>query len=162
MCAGPPTIRQHPTVIDAALSMYFRPETGGLTLVALEDDNRFDESPDAEPPSMARPAVTRVVERLCQRVPGMEEGSYHSSHTGRDGITPDQRPILSQAGPEGFYLACGFSGTGFKLGPAVGLCMAELIVDGQATTVDITPFSFERFARGEMLKGEHAYATMWR
>ena len=89
----------------------------------------------------------------------MDEGSFHSAHAGRDGLTPDQRPILGPAGPEGFYLACGFSGTGFKLGPAVGACMAELIVDGRAATVDITPFAFDRFARGELLHGAH---TMWR
>jgi sarcosine oxidase subunit beta len=91
----------------------------------------------------------------------MEAGSFQSAHAGRDGLTPDQRPVLGQAGPEGFYLACGFSGTGFKLGPAVGACMAELIVDGHATTVDITPFAFERFARGEFLRGQHDF-TMWR
>ena len=39
----------------------------------------------------------------------------------------------------------GFSGAGFKKGPAVGQCMAELIVDGRATTVDLTPFRLSRF-----------------
>jgi sarcosine oxidase subunit beta len=157
----PPSIRPHPTVIDDALAMYFRPETGGLTLIALEDENRFDEAPEADLATVERTAMLRAVERLCRRVPGMEAGSFQSAHAGRDGLTPDQRPVLGQAGPEGFYLACGFSGTGFKLGPAVGACMAELIVDGHATTVDITPFAFERFARGEFLRGQHDF-TMWR
>ena len=40
--------------------------------------------------------------------------------------------------------------------------MAELIVDGQAKTVDITPFDPLRFARGDLLKGEHAYEDTWR
>ena len=31
----PAAVLPHPTVIDDALSMYFRPETGGLTLIAL-------------------------------------------------------------------------------------------------------------------------------
>jgi sarcosine oxidase subunit beta len=158
----PPAVRFHPTVIDLSLSMYFRPETGGLTLVALEDSNRFGEPPDDELASVTRVAANQVVERLCQRIPAMEHGSYHSAHVGRDGITPDQRPIMAQAGPEGFYLACGFSGTGFKLGPAIGACMAELIVDGRATTVDIAPFNAERFGRGEMLTGEHNYGPLWR
>ena len=75
----------------------------------------------------------------------------HSAHGGMDGITPDQRAIMGQAGPEGFYLACGFSGTGFKIGPAMGLCMAELIIDGRATTVDIRPFGLSRFSEGKKL-----------
>lgn len=157
----PPGIPFHPTVIDDSLSMYFRPETGGLTLIALEDENRFDEAPDAELASVSRAAAYRATERLCRRMPQMEESSLQSAHAGRDGLTPDQRPVIGPAGPAGFYVACGFSGTGFKLGPAVGACMSELILDGQAVTVDITCFDLSRFARGELLQSKHGH-TMWR
>ncbi len=92
----------------------------------------------------------------------MEGASLHSSQGGYDGITPDQHAILGQAGPEGFYLVCGFSGTGFKIGPAVGACMSELILDGEATTVDISPFTLDRFTEGKLLKGEHEYDNLWR
>lgn len=155
----PPQIRSHPTVIDDALSMYYRPETGGLTLIALEDENRFDEAPESDIAGVSRASMLRAVERLCRRIPAMEGGSFQSAHAGRDGLTPDQRPVLGKAGPKGFYLACGFSGTGFKLGPAVGACMAELIVDGQAKTVDIDVFTYERFARGKLIQTDH---TLWR
>ncbi|MCB8985395.1 MAG: FAD-binding oxidoreductase [Ardenticatenaceae bacterium] len=151
----------HPTVIDMANSMYFRPETGGLTLVGLEDNNPIGLSPDGDAEHAAPDFVDRAVDRICRRIPQMEEGSLHSAHSGFDGITPDQRAILGAAGPEGFYLACGFSGTGFKIGPAVGACMAELIVNGRAQTVDITPFSLDRFSSGQLLKGDHAYANVW-
>ena len=91
----------------------------------------------------------------------MDEGYQHSSHGGYDGITPDQRAILGSAGPEGFYLTCDFSGTGFKIALAVGECLAELIVDGTAKPVDIRPFSWERFSKGKMLEGEHSYQNIW-
>jgi glycine/D-amino acid oxidase-like deaminating enzyme len=81
---------------------------------------------------------------------------------GRDGITPDQKAVIDQAGPEGFYVACGFSGTGFKLSPAVGVCVAELILDGSAKLVDISSLNLDRFARGELLKGEYSYGHIWR
>jgi sarcosine oxidase subunit beta len=152
----------HPTVIDDPNAMYFRPETGGLTLVGLEDGNPLGESPEGFTDKAKPGFVERAVERICRRVPGMENAVLHSAHGGYDGITPDQRAILGQAGPDGFYLDCGFSGTGFKLGPAVGACMAELIVDGVASTVDITPFAPSRFAEGRLLKGEHAYDRIWR
>jgi sarcosine oxidase subunit beta len=152
----------HPTVIDEACAMYFRPETGGLTLVGLEDGNPLGESPEDDTDHALPGFVDRAVARICQRVPGMEQGTLHSAHGGRDGITPDQHPILGQAGPEGFYLQCGFSGTGFKIAPAVGACMAELILDGQARTVDISPFALRRFAEGRVLRGEHPYADIWR
>lgn len=151
----------HPTVIDMANSMYFRPETGGLTLVGLEDNNPIGLSPDGDADHAAPDFVDRAVERICRRIPQMEQGSLHSAHSGFDGITPDQRAILGAAGPEGFYLSCGFSGTGFKIGPAVGTCLAELIVEGAAKTVDIAPFSLDRFASGSLLKGDHAYENVW-
>jgi sarcosine oxidase subunit beta len=151
----------HLTVIDDAKTMYFRPETGGLTLLGLEDGNPVGDSPAEFADNVAPDFVDRAVDRICQRIPLMEHGSLHSTHGGIDGITPDQRAILGQAGPDGYYLACGFSGTGFKIGPAVGLCMAELIVDGRAQTVDITPFALQRFAEGKELVGEHAYDNIW-
>lgn len=158
----PPSLGpSHPTVIDMANSMYFRPETGGLTLVGLEDANPLGLSPDGDADHAAPGFVERAVERLCRRIPEMETGSLHSAHSGFDGLTPDQRGIIGPAGPEGFYLACGFSGTGFKIAPAVGACLAELITTGQAETVDISPFSPQRFASGELLKGRHAYGDVW-
>lgn len=152
----------HPTVIDFPNSMYFRPETGGLTLVGLEDDNPIGESPESDSETAKPGFVERAIDRICIRIPGMDQGSLQSSHGGYDGITPDQRAILGSAGPEGFYLECGFSGTGFKIAPAVGACMAELIVDGEAQTADIKPFNPQRFTEGEMLVGDHSYENIWR
>jgi sarcosine oxidase subunit beta len=152
----------HPTVIDFPNSMYFRPETGGLTLIGLEDANPIGESPDGDSEHAKPGFVERAIDRICRRMPGMDQGSLHSAHGGYDGITPDQRAILGQAGPQGFYLVCGFSGTGFKISPAVGRCMAELIVDGKAQTVDIQPFYPNRFTEGRLLEGENAYENIWR
>jgi sarcosine oxidase subunit beta len=153
---------EHPTVIDFPNSMYFRPETGGLTLVGLEDDNPIGEAPDGDT-ERAKPGFSeRAIDRICKRVPGMDQGSLHSSHGGYDGITPDQRAILGAAGPEGFYLDCGFSGTGFKIAPAVGACVAELIVNGKSETVDISAFDLSRFESGTLLKGVDSYENIWR
>lgn len=158
----PAHIPDHLTVIDSSLSMYFRPDSGNLTLVALEDDSRLDEPADKDLGYVAKDFVERATDRICLRIPAMEEGSLHSSHVGRDGLTPDQRAIIGQAGPEGYFLATGFSGTGFKLSPAVGLCVSELILDGRSKTVDISGFDPMRFERGEQLKGENNYGFIWR
>ncbi|MFL7892920.1 MAG: NAD(P)/FAD-dependent oxidoreductase [Anaerolineales bacterium] len=154
--------REHPTVIDFPNSMYFRPETGGLTLVGLEDDNPIGVAPDSDTERAQPGFIERAIERICERIPGMDQGSLHSAHGGFDGITPDQRAILGPAGPEGFYLDCGFSGTGFKIAPAVGACMAELIINGKAETADISPLSFSRFESGDLLKGDEPYDSIWR
>ena len=151
----------HPTVIDFSNEMYFRPE-GNLTLVGLEDGNPLGESPDGDTDHARKGFVERGIDRLCRRIPIMENGALHSAHGGYDGITPDQHPILGAAGPQGFYLDCGFSGTGFKTAPAVGLCMSELILDGKSKTIDLSIYSPQRFAEGKQITGDHAYTSIWR
>ena len=55
-------------------------------------------------------------------------------------------------GIDGFLLACGFSGHGFQHSPATGRLMAELILDGRTTGIDIAPLSVTRFATGALLR----------
>jgi sarcosine oxidase subunit beta len=150
----------HPTAIDFANEMYFRPE-GNLTLVGLEDGNPLGESPDTDTDHARKGFVERGIDRICRRIPIMEQGGLHSAHGGYDGITPDQHPLLGPAGPDGFYLDCGFSGTGFKISPAVGLCMSEMLLDGESRTVDLRIYSPSRFAEGHPVVGEHPYSSIW-
>ena len=150
-----------PIVIDEINEIYFRPEGSETMLVGLEGGNEVGGSPD-RPLATPRPdVVEEMVRRVCARVPWMADGTLRTSHGGQDGITPDQHGILGRAGPDGFYLACGFSGTGFKTAPAIGRCLAELILDGRATTADIDGYSLERFAAGRPLIGEHPYRMLW-
>jgi hypothetical protein len=50
-------------------------------------------------------------------------------------------------------------GSGFKIAPAVGACMAELITDGRAKTVDVGPFGLARFGAGRTVEGPYPYAV---
>jgi sarcosine oxidase subunit beta len=151
-----------PVVIDDANSMYFRPEGSELVLVGLEDANETGSAPDRDTASAAADFRDRATERIVRRIPGLVDGTFRSAHSGQDGLSPDQHAILGPAGPTGFYLDCGHSGTGFKTAPGVGLGMAEMIVDGAAATVDLAPYGFGRFAAGQPLVGEHAYEATWR
>lgn len=158
----PEGMGRHPVIIDFPNSMYARPEGDSLTLVALEDGNPLGGSPDAPVDAAAPGFLEKAAERLSQRLPGMVDAGLHSAHSGQDGITPDMHPIIGPAGPAGFYLDCGFSGTGFKIAPAVGAALAELILDGEASIADLRPYRYERFAEGDLVEGEHPYAPIWR
>ncbi len=151
-----------PIVIDEVNGVYFRPEGGDLMLVGLEGRNEVGGSPDRSLDTAAPATIEDMVRRLCTRVPWMTEGTFRTAHGGQDGITPDQRPILGRAGPDGLFVACGFSGTGFKTAPAIGACLAELILDGRTTTADISAYGLDRFAAGRPLIGEHSYGVLWR
>ena len=83
----------------------------------------------------------------------MQEALAVKGYAGLYTITPDWNLILS-AVPEvsGYYVATGDSGHSFKLGPAAGMMMAELIVEGKSTTIDVTPFRLSRFAEGNLFR----------
>jgi sarcosine oxidase subunit beta len=154
-----------PVVIDDANTMYFRPEGSETVLVGLEDHTDSLGSPDQETESVAADFPELVIDRITRRLPGLADGTFRAAHSGQDGLTPDQRAILGAAGPDGpdgFFLDCGHSGTGFKTAPAIGQAMAELILDGATRTVDLSPFALDRFAQDHLLVGEHSYGHTWR
>jgi sarcosine oxidase subunit beta len=151
-----------PIVIDEINGVYFRPEGTEMMLVGLETGNELGGIPDRPLTAVPSAEIESMIDQLCRRLPWMVHGTLRTAHGGQDGMTPDQRAILGAAGPDGFYLVCGFSGTGFKTAPAVGACMTELILDGRATTVDISAYGLDRFAAGRLLVGEHPYGNLWR
>jgi glycine/D-amino acid oxidase-like deaminating enzyme len=62
-------------------------------------------------------------------------------------VTQDSLPLIgSVRGLEGAYLATGHSVWGILNAPATGEAMAELIMDGAAHTVDLSPFDPGRLA----------------
>ena len=78
--------------------------------------------------------------------------------TGIYDMTPDARPLLGEiAGISGLYVCAGFSGMGFKISPAIGIVMSELLLDGHAKSVDITSFRPSRFAEGKPIRAEFEY-----
>jgi glycine/D-amino acid oxidase-like deaminating enzyme len=61
-------------------------------------------------------------------------------------VTPDAVPVIDRVeAVPGFFLATGFSGHGFGIGPGAGRLIADLVA-GDAPVVDPTPFRFARFA----------------
>jgi sarcosine oxidase, subunit beta len=158
----PPSLGKFPACIDDVINCYFRPEGGSLILAAGEDESMRGEAPDAEDQTPTPTFVEKLIDSMVKRIPKIEQSGLHSIHVGRDGITSDQRAIYSGTNIEGFYLACGLSGTGFKTSPAAGASMVELILDGKSKTVDISQFRFERFAEGNLLDGEFGYGHIWK
>jgi sarcosine oxidase subunit beta len=52
---------------------------------------------------------------------------------------------------EGYVVVTGFSGHGFMHGPIAGLLTAEIILDGQASTLDISVLDYGRFQTNQLL-----------
>jgi glycine/D-amino acid oxidase-like deaminating enzyme len=91
-------------------------------------------------------------------VPALENAEVMRGVTGVYDMTPDARPLLGEIpGIKGLSLCAGFSGMGFKLSPAIGVVMSELLLDGTARTVDVSTFRPARFAAGSPIKAEFEY-----
>ena len=99
---------------------------------------------------------TEALSRVSQRFPVLEEGRIARGYAGCFDVTPDWHPILDRVGPDGSYVAVGFSGHGFKLSPAVGQMMAALITEGPERRIPTSPtFRLSRFAEGKPIRGTY-------
>jgi glycine/D-amino acid oxidase-like deaminating enzyme len=149
--------------IDSTTQTYFRPEAGGrMTLVGSftgprgADPDQVLAAPD---PVTAHPAdLAELVGAAAGRLPALADAGIARGVTGAYDMTPDCRPLLGEVpGLAGLVLAAGFSGTGFKISPAVGEAIAELITSGKANHVDIEPFRPGRFAEGRPIRATFPY-----
>ena len=136
-----------PLTIDFHRGWYFRQEVDGYLLSGpLDKEPSFNLHVDYD-------AMAEAVEQAIYRVPTLENARIARGWAGLYEISPDHHAILGKVPEvEGFILANGFSGHGFQHSPAVGKVITELIVDGKATTIDISPLLVERFSRGEMIQ----------
>jgi sarcosine oxidase subunit beta len=137
---------------------YFRPESTILTIVGVPNTD-YDVDPDTLATGLPPHAAAEGAQFLTHRIPAMEGATLARGFRAFDLYSADRHAILGRVdGPDGLYLATAFSGSGFKIAPAVGTCMAELILDGAAKTVDIRAFGLRRFAEGQPLEGPYPYA----
>jgi sarcosine oxidase subunit beta len=148
----------HMTVIDNVQGTYFRPESGILTIVGVPSRG-WDPDLDSQATGLPPTAAAEGARILTHRIPAMEGATLARGFRAFDGYSKDGHAILDRvSGLDGLFLATAFSGSGFKIAPAVGTCMAELILDGEAKTVDIRAFGLQRLADRRPLEGPHPYA----
>jgi sarcosine oxidase subunit beta len=140
-----------PFVIDFAAGLYFHREGPGLLTGQSNplEQPGFDESVDLD---WEQQHLTRAV----QRMPLLEQAGLAHLWAGLYEMTPDAHPLIGPLSPlTNAYILAGFSGHGFMHGPIAGKLLAELILDGHTSTLDITPLSPTRFANAEASSREY-------
>jgi len=140
--------RTYPLTIDLATGVYVRSEGDRVLfgLDNLEQEFGFTEGVDQD-------WLEHVLLTGVDRFPWWAEMGVdmRASWWGYYGVSPDNSPIIGlHPGQEGWVDACGFSGHGIMHAPATGVAVSELILDGAATTVDVTHFAHERFGRTDV------------
>jgi sarcosine oxidase, subunit beta len=97
--------------------------------------------------------VDAVTAKAHRRVPVLREAAVDRGACwgGLYEVTPDKHAVLGLApGCPNLFLANGSSGHGVMHAPALGQLLAEIICDGEASTVDVTPLRPTRFAEGAL------------
>jgi sarcosine oxidase subunit beta len=129
-----------PFVMDLAVEWYFRKEGKGILLgMGIEESTTFE-------PQLEWEFLDAMIQRALHRAPILANARVMRGWAGLRALTPDDYPILGHAPTvEGLINCCGWGGHGVMHAPIGGTLIAELIVDGKATTLDLTPFSIDRF-----------------
>ncbi len=156
--------RTHITAGDFIHNIYYRPE-GGLTFVGsidpndaknLADPDHYNESADFD-------FIAQMSAQICKCYPFMNQALSKGGWTGIYDVTPDWHPIIDEAPRgSGMFHAAGFSGHGFKLGPAVGVMIADMVARARAPTdgMDRRLFRYARFAENDWVRGKYEYSIV--
>jgi sarcosine oxidase, subunit beta len=109
---------------------------------------------------VARPSagtISAMLRRVAQVLPALETAPLARFWGGVIDLTPDGLPVIDRApGIAGLFVAAGFSGHGFGIGPAVGQALGDLIL-GRRSRFAMEAFRFDRFGEGQ---GEAAALTL--
>ncbi len=145
--------------IDSTTQTYFRPEAGGARTLIGSFTGPRGMDPDTIPQAGTPDELAAMVEATSLRVPCLAEAGIGPSVTGAYDMTPDWRPLLGEVpGTTGLVVAVGLSGMGFKISPAVGESIAELVTGSRSASVDLEPFRPGRFEEGEPIQAPFPYA----
>ena len=172
----PLTVTRHPVVVmqrppawraptpvwgDLIGGWYFKPDgESGIMVGSVRDDHRsvgaddYNQTPTHEEIATASAAIVR-------RFPVMEDGTARKGWAGVYDVTPDSQPVIDAvARVPGFFCAFGFSGHGFKIAPAVGRIVADLVLDGRCTRYDTGLFRHDRFDAGDLHQSGYSYSII--
>ncbi|MFB6254156.1 MAG: NAD(P)/FAD-dependent oxidoreductase [Halobacteriaceae archaeon] len=141
-----------PLTIDLDNDVHFRPERDGKALIG----GHVGDDPATDPDTYSRDFDLDWAETILNRA--NKCATYFGPQTrirrgwaGLYAVTPDHHPIIDEIKP-GFITAGGFSGHGFQHAPATGKIVADIIIDGGTSRVDLGLLSLDRFANNNLIE----------
>jgi sarcosine oxidase subunit beta len=130
-----------PFTYDLEAAWYMRREGPGMLIGmgAVESDE--------EDPQVDWSFLDVIGEHSMHRAPALADAGIQSGWAGLRPVTPDDEPILGPVSQlRGYFNDCGWGGHGIMNAPAAGMAVAQWIVHGEPTSIDIRPFTAGRFA----------------
>jgi glycine/D-amino acid oxidase-like deaminating enzyme len=128
---------------DLPNGYYFRPEGEELFLVGpLHPEPQVD--PDDFDERLAERESADLGGRVVRRIPGLEAAQARGGWASLYDVSPDWQPVIGEIA-EGVFVDAGTSGHGFKLAPALGRHVADLVT-GAEVDPRLAQFDPARFA----------------
>lgn len=152
-----------PVVSDLVSLQYCRLEGSGQFLVGNSDHADFERKlvdPDSYSNKATEASIMNYAEKVMHRFPGFPEPAVTHTYAGVYDVPPDWNPVIAPVGGiDGLVLCAGFAGHGFKISPAVGNLVADLVLEGDSTDPEVpaSDFRLERFAESAPLRSLHPY-----
>ena len=139
-----------PAHCDLPNGYYFRPEGDELFLMGpLHAEPQVD--PDAFDEHLGPDESHTLGAAAVRRVPGLEHATARGGWASLYDVSPDWQPVIGEIA-QGVFVDAGTSGHGFKLAPALGRHLADLVA-GAGTDPGLEQFHPRRF------DGDHALAA---
>lgn len=146
-----PALRHEWKVLRLRLGKDFFDEIRTPTRWSLDVESPFERQRVLNPdPS---PSVLRGIRKNLDAVfPAFANVPIVESWAGMVETTPDVVPVIGEEeNLPGFFVATGFSGHGFGLGPGAGMAIASLLA-GDESGIDLAPFRRKRFFDGSPIR----------
>ncbi len=146
-----PAFRQEHGAVRLRLDGEFLAELGTPTRWALDQASPFEQSRVLGP--QPSPGILGEIRSGLRRsFPEIADAPLLETWAGMIETSPDVLPIISPAaGLEGFFIATGFSGHGFGIGPGAGRLVADMVT-GRAQAEELRPFRLSRFFDGSPIR----------
>jgi sarcosine oxidase subunit beta len=142
-----------PFTFDILTGTHFKPESSGILFLKINPDEgpSFNEEPDMD-------WLENVIPDLIHVMPRLENVGIADAWAGLYDMSPDHSAILGPIpGVAGLYVSIGFSGHGLMHAPGVGISMAEYLLDGKTSTLDVSEYRPERFGEGRLIEEAAVY-----
>ncbi|MCG7520110.1 FAD-binding oxidoreductase [Ruegeria sp. Ofav3-42] len=151
-----PAFRQEWRSLQFRFSKRWAAEAGQDRSWLPTDVTPFEHCRVLDPEPSAK-ALRQAWARARKGFPSLDQAEIVQSWAGLIDVTPDAIPVMSSVDEiPGMFIATGFSGHGFGIGPGAGRLMADLVC-GTTPCVDPAAFRLSRFTDGSKVRPDAGY-----
>jgi glycine/D-amino acid oxidase-like deaminating enzyme len=146
-----PALMQEIKILRLSIGRDFFDELALPKRWALDAETEFERVRVLNPDPNPR-VLKGIRKNLDEVFPQLADVAIVESWAGMVETSPDVVPMIGEVGDvSGFYIASGFSGHGFGIGPGAGKALAAMLT-GADNPIDLEPFRLSRFYDGSPIR----------